>query len=165
MPGPIDYWGVDWKRVMFLRQTPEVSPELLARSFDSFTKSSKNLANQEGPHTVVKRFNYAFTVLERTFRDFGLPNAIRTDNGIPFSSRTTFFGLSRLPVWWLRLGINIERIRPGNPQQNGRHQRIHRTLKQEATKPVSFNFFQQQERFDDFIEIYNNDRSEERACD
>lgn len=102
--------------------------------------------------------DYAFTVFERTFRDFGLPNAIRTDNGIPFSSRTAFFGLSKLSVWWLRLGINIERIKPGNPQQNGRHERMHLTLKQEATKPVSFNFLQQQERFDNFMEIFNNDR-------
>ncbi len=102
--------------------------------------------------------DYAFTVFERTFKDFGLPNAIRTDNGIPFSSRTAFFGLSRLAVWWLPLGIAIERIKPGNPQQNGRHERMHLTLKQEATKPASFNFLQQQERFDDFMEIYNNDR-------
>jgi putative transposase len=102
--------------------------------------------------------DYAFTVFERTFREFGVPNAIRTDNGIPFSSRTAFFGLSRLAVWWLRLGINIERIKPGNPQQNGRHERMHLTLKQDATKPASFNFLQQQERFDDFIDIYNNDR-------
>lgn len=102
--------------------------------------------------------DYAFTVFERTFREFGVPNAIRTDNGIPFSSRTAFFGLSKLSVWWLRLGINIERIKPGNPQQNGRHERMHLTLKQEATKPASFNFLQQQERFDGFIDIYNNDR-------
>ena len=102
--------------------------------------------------------DYAFTVFERTFRDFGLPNAIRTDNGIPFSSRTAFFGLSRLSVWWLRLGIHVERIKPGNPQQNGRHERMHLTLKQDATKPVSFNFLQQQERFDQFMEIYNNER-------
>ncbi len=102
--------------------------------------------------------DYAFTVFERTFRDFGLPKAIRTDNGIPFSSRTAFFGLSKLSVWWLRLGINIERIKPGNPQQNGRHERMHLTLKQEATKPAAFNFLQQQERFDGFMEIYNNDR-------
>ena len=97
-------------------------------------------------------------MFERTFRDFGLPDAIRTDNGIPFSSRTAFFGLSKLSVWWLRLGIRIERIKPGNPQQNGRHERMHLTLKQEATKPASFNFLQQQERFDNFIDIYNNDR-------
>jgi putative transposase len=102
--------------------------------------------------------DYAFTVFERTFRDFGLPKAIRTDNGIPFSSRTAFFGLSKLSVWWLRLGIHIERIKPGHPQQNGRHERMHLTLKQEATKPVSFNFLQQQQRFDDFMETFNNDR-------
>ena len=63
--------------------------------------------------------DYAFTVFERAFRDFGLPSAIRTDNGVPFSTRTGFFGLSRLAVWWLRLGINIERIQPGHPEQNG----------------------------------------------
>ena len=102
--------------------------------------------------------DYAFTVFERAFRDFGLPNAIRTDNGVPFSTRTGFFGLSRLSVWWLRLGISIERIQPGHPEQNGRHERMHLTLKQETTKPASFNFLQQQERFDDFIEIYNNER-------
>jgi putative transposase len=102
--------------------------------------------------------DYAFTVFERTFKEFGVPGAIRTDNGIPFSSRTAFFGPSRLAVWWLRLGINIERIQPGNPQQNGRHERMHLTLKQDATKPASFNFLQQQERFDNFIDIYNNDR-------
>ena len=65
------------------------------------------------------KLTYAFTVFERVFKDFGLPLAIRTDNGVPFASRSTFFGLSKLSVWWLRLGIGIERIKPGNPQQNG----------------------------------------------
>jgi len=78
---------------------------------------------------------YAFTVFERAFKDFGLPLAIRTDNGTPFASNSAFFGLSKPPVWWLRLGIAIERIKPGNPQQNGRHERMHLTLKKEATKP------------------------------
>jgi len=68
------------------------------------------------------------------------------------------FGLSKLSIWWLRLGINIERIKPGNPQQNGRHERMHRTLKKDATRPASFNFLQQQSRFDDFAEVYNNER-------
>ena len=86
------------------------------------------------------------------FKEFGLPN------GIPFASPNALFGLSKLSIWWLRLGINIERIKPGNPQQNGRHERMHLTLKKEATKPASFNFLQQQERFDDFIEQFNNDR-------
>lgn len=100
----------------------------------------------------------AFDVFERVFKDFGLPTAIRTDNGVPFASAHALFGLSRLAVWWLRLGINIERIKPGNPQQNGRHERMHLTLKQEATRPPSYNVLQQQARFDDFIESYNNDR-------
>ena len=100
----------------------------------------------------------AFEVFERTFKEFGLPAAIRTDNGIPFASPHALFGLSRLSLWWLRLGISIERIKPGHPQQNGRHERMHLTLKKEATKPASFNFLQQQERFDDFIEIYNHER-------
>lgn len=101
---------------------------------------------------------FAFTVFERTFKEYGIPGAIRTDNGLPFSSPHALFGLSKLSVWWLRLGIDIERIKPGNPQQNGRHERMHLTLKKEATKPVSFNFLQQQARFDDFIDEYNNDR-------
>jgi putative transposase len=100
----------------------------------------------------------AFGVFERAFKDYGLPKAMRTDNGIPFSVPHALFGLSRLSVWWLRLGINIERIKPGNPQQNGRHERMHLTLKREATNPPSFNFLQQQSRFDEFREGYNNDR-------
>ena len=100
----------------------------------------------------------AFPVFERAFREFGLPAAIRTDNGVPFASAHALFGLSRLSVWWLRLGIAIERIKPGHPEQNGRHERMHLTLKKEATKPASYNFLQQQVRFDEFIEVYNNDR-------
>ena len=102
--------------------------------------------------------DFALAVFERTFKEFGLPRAIRTDNGIPFASPNALFGLSKLSVWWLKLGIHIERIKPGHPQQNGRHERMHLTLKREATKPASFNFLQQQERFDDFIEVYNNER-------
>ncbi len=100
----------------------------------------------------------AFEVFERTFKEFGLPAAIRTDNGIPFASPHALFGLSRLSLWWLRLGISIERIKPGHPQQNGRHERMHLTLKKEATKPASYNFLQQQERFAHFIEVDNTER-------
>jgi putative transposase len=77
---------------------------------------------------------YAFPVFEAVFREFGLPKAIRTDNGVPFASPNALFGLSKLSVWWLRLGIEIERIKPGHPQQNGRHERMHLTLKLETTK-------------------------------
>jgi transposase InsO family protein len=71
------------------------------------------------------------------------------------------FNLSKLAVWWLRLGIGIERIKPGHPQQNGRPERMHLTLKKEATKPPAGNFLQQQARFDDFIEIFNKERPHE----
>ena len=101
---------------------------------------------------------YAISVFERAFKEFGLPTAIRTDNGVPFASPMALFGLSKLSVWWLRLGIDIERIKPGNPQQNGRHERMHLTLKKEATKPAAANFLQQQDKFDDFIAYYNNER-------
>jgi putative transposase len=107
---------------------------------------------------TTTREAYAFTVFERAFKDFGLPRAIRSDNGHPFASTSAFFGLSKLSVWWLRLGIGIERIKPGNPQQNGRHERMHLTLKKEATKPAGKNFLQQQAKFDRFIECYNHER-------
>src|SRR4051812_5839558 len=97
---------------------------------------------------------------EWIFREYGLPARMRTDNGNPFSSRSVQ-GLSRLSVWWLRLGIQHERIEPGQPQQNGRHERMHLTLKQETTRPAGANFLQQQERFDTFIEVYNKERPHE----
>jgi putative transposase len=104
------------------------------------------------------RSELAFSVFEEAFKEYGLPNAIRTDNGGPFASANALFGLSRLSVWWLSLGIQLQRIKPGNPQQNGRHERMHLTLKKEATKPAAFNFLQQQERFDRFVKVYNNER-------
>jgi putative transposase len=101
---------------------------------------------------------FAFPVFERAFKEFGLPLAIRTDNGLPFAAPTALYRLSKLAVWWLRLGIHLERIAPGQPQQNGRHERMHLTLKKEATKPTAANVLQQQGRFDAFIERYNQDR-------
>jgi putative transposase len=101
---------------------------------------------------------FAFTVFERTFKEFGLPQGIRTDNGVPFASAQAIYGLSKLSVWWLRLGIQIERIKPGHPEQNGRHERMHLTLKTEATKPAAPNVLQQQARFDAFVERFNQER-------
>ena len=102
----------------------------------------------------------ALTALERLFKERGLPQAIRSDNGVPFASPNGLFNLSRLSVWWLRLGISIERIRPGHPQQNGRHERMHLTLKKEATRPAGANLLQQQAKFDAFEE-FNNERPHE----
>lgn len=121
--------------------------------------ASRYLLACESLHTTKERF--AFTVFERTFQEYGLPDAIRTDNGVPFSTPNSLFGLSRLSVWWLRLGIRIERIQPGHPQQNGRHERIHLTLKNETTKPAGMNLLQQQEKFDHFTDEYNSDRPHE----
>ena len=98
---------------------------------------------------------------ERLFLDRGLPDAIRTDNGLPFASPNGLFNLSRLSVWWLRLGLAIERIRPGRPQQNGRHERMHLTLKQETARPPAQNIIQQQERFDAFLAEFNTERPHE----
>jgi hypothetical protein len=95
------------------------------------------------------------------YKERGLPQAIRSDNGVPFASPNGLFNLSKLSVWWLRLGISIERIRPGHPQQNGRHERMHLTLKKEATRPAGANLLQQQAKFDDFLEEFNNERPHE----
>jgi len=98
---------------------------------------------------------------ERLFRERGLPAAIRSDNGVPFASPNGLYNLSRLSVWWLRLGIAIERIKPGHPQQNGRHERMHLTLKREATRPPGMNMLQQQARFDAFLTEFNEERPHE----
>lgn len=107
------------------------------------------------------REQLAFRAFENLFQERGLPRAIRSDNGVPFASPNGLFNLSRLSVWWLRLGITIERIQPGHPQQNGRHERMHLTLKQEATRPAGQNMLQQQARFDDFLEEFNTERPHE----
>ncbi len=103
----------------------------------------------------------AFAAFQRLFEERGLPDAIRTDNGLPFSSPNGLYNLSKLSVWWLRLGINIERIKPGCPQQNGRHERMHLTLKKETTRPPKMNSLQQQARFDEFINEFNTERPHE----
>ena len=118
--------------------------------------ASRYLLTCEALSTTQEQF--AFTVFERTFKEFGLPQAIRTDNGVPFASAHALYGLSKLSVWWLRLGIAIERSKPGHPQDNGRHERMHLTLKREATKPAADNVLQQQARFDAFMQEYNRDR-------
>ncbi|MEO0799072.1 MAG: IS481 family transposase [Pseudomonadota bacterium] len=102
-----------------------------------------------------------FEAFVRLFQERGLPDAIRTDNGLPFASPNGLYNLSKLSVWWLRLGIAIERIKPGNPQQNGRHERMHLTLKTDACRPAQENVLQQQARFDDFLSEFNAERPHE----
>ena len=103
-------------------------------------------------------------VFESVFREFGLPERIRTDNGTPFASRSAG-GLSRLSIWWLKLGIRHERIEPGHPEQNGRHERMHRTLKQETLRPPSSSMRTQQSRFDAFQTEFNHERPHEGIGD
>ena len=103
----------------------------------------------------------AFTAFERLFAERGLPDAIRTDNGLPFASPNGLYNLSKLSVWWLRLGVRIERIKPGKPTQNGRHERMHLTLKKEACRPAQGNTLQQQARFDEFVCEFNDERPHE----
>ena len=107
------------------------------------------------------REDTAITAFEQLFRQRGLPQAIRSDNGVPFASPNGLFNLSKLSVWWLRLGMAIERIKPGRPQQNGRHERMHLTLKKEATRPPGVNSLQQQARFDAFVHEFNTERPHE----
>lgn len=99
-------------------------------------------------------------VFESAFREFGLPQTIRTDNGPPFSTLAAG-GLSRLAVWWIRLGIRPERIMPGRPDQNGRHERMHSTLKAETARPPRRSWRAQQHRFETFRQEYNADRPHE----
>src|SRR5712691_9211133 len=102
---------------------------------------------------VQPRFRHAF-------REFGLPRAMRTDNGPPFASSGAG-GLSQLSVEWVKLGIKLERIDPGAPQQNGRHERLHRTLKDQTSRPPAATARAQQKRFDRFREHYSHERPHE----
>jgi putative transposase len=147
---PNELWCADYKGEFMLADRRYCYP-LTVSDF-----SSRYLLACDALSTTKEK--YAFVVFERVFEEFGLPQAIRTDNGVPFASPHSLFGLSRLSVWWLRLGIQIERIRPGHPEQNGRHERMHLTLKKEATKPAAPNFLQQQAKFDAFMEEYNQER-------
>lgn len=99
-------------------------------------------------------------ICEAAFREYGLPWAIRTDNGPPFASRAVA-GLSPLAVYWMKLGIVPERIEPGHPEQNGRHERLHRTLKEETASPAAANGRSQQRAFDRFRREYNEERPHE----
>ena len=147
---PNDLWCADYKGEFMLADRQYCYPLTITNSASRFLLCCEALSTTQE--------TYAFTTFERVFKEFGLPISIRTDNGVPFASRSALFGLSKLSVWWLRLGIGIERIQPGKPQQNGRHERMHLTLKKEATKPPGKNFLQQQARFDTFQQYFNHQR-------
>lgn len=147
---PNALWCADYKGEFMLRNRRYCYPLTITDFATRYLLVCEALSSTQA--------QFAFTVFERAFKDFGLPAAIRTDNGVPFAGPTALYRLSKLSVWWLRLGIQIERIQPGHPQQNGRHERMHLTLKREATKPAAENLLQQQARFDTFVARYNKER-------
>lgn len=147
---PNDLWCADYKGEFMMGNKKYCYPLTIT------DYSSRYLITCEALSST--RENFAFETFKRAFREYGLPKAMRTDNGIPFASGGSFYNLTKLSVWWMKLGIHIERIKPGNPQQNGRHERMHLTLKQETTRPPGDNLLQQQEVFDKFTRVYNDER-------
>lgn len=109
---------------------------------------------------TTSRTHQARPVFLAAFQEFGLPSVIRSDNGVPFSSRSPG-GVSTLSAWWIKLGIRAERIEPAHPEQNGSHERMHKTLKAETTKPPQATISAQQRRFTAFREEFNNERPHE----
>jgi transposase InsO family protein len=147
---PNDLWCADFKGEFMLGNRRYCYPLTVTDHASRFLLLCEALEST--------REDTAFTAFEQLFRDRGLPRAIRSDNGVPFASPNALFNLSKLSVWWLRLGIAIERIKPGCPQQNGRHERMHLTLKKEATRPPGMNSLQQQAKFDAFVQEFNCER-------
>jgi transposase InsO family protein len=150
--GPNDVWAADYKGQFRLGNRRYCYPLTASDLFSRYLLSTEALdgTDEEG----------ARAVFEQVFRDYGLPLIIRTDNGSPFASRG-LAGLTKVSAWWLRLGIKHERIEPGHPEQNGCHERMHRTLKAETTRPARQNSLQQQERFDEFRREFNEERPHE----
>ena len=150
---PNDLWGADFKGEFKLGNGCYCYPLTVTDHASRFLLLCEALEST--------REDLAVTAFEQLFQERGLPLAIRSDNGVPFASPNALFNLSKLSVWWLRLGIDIERIKPGHPQQNGRHERMHLTLKKETTRPPGMNSLQQQARFDAFLQEYNTERPHE----
>jgi putative transposase len=150
---PNDLWTTDFKGQFRTGDGRYCFPLTIADQHTRFLLSCHGLLSTQ---TVTAR-----PIFERTFREYGLPTAIRTDNGVPFATQA-IHGLSYLSVWWLRLGILHQRIRPGCPQENGAHERMHRTLKRQAIKPVRGSCRAQQRNFDAFRHEYNTERPHER---
>lgn len=149
---PNDIWAADYKGHFRLGGGPYCYPLTITDHESRFLLACEALDNTR---TLPAR-----TVFEQVFREFGLPKVIKTDNGAPFASRG-LLGLTKLSVYWLKLGIDVERIEPGHPEQNGRHERMHLTLKNETTRPAAGNAIAQQERFDSFRRIFNSERPHE----
>jgi len=151
-----DTWSIDYKGQFFMKNGCICYPLTITDNYSRFLLGCEAL---EGP-----RYEPTRRSIESIFRQYGLPDAIRTDNGVPFAGKG-IGGLSRLTVWWILLGIIPERIGKGCPHENGRHERMHRTLKEEALSPVAADLKAQQEAFDRFRYEYNTLRPHESLGD
>jgi transposase InsO family protein len=149
---PNEVWCIDYKGQFRLGDTTYCYPLTITDQF------SRYILGCEGMSAISDEA--AREVCEEVFGTYGLPAVIRSDNGVPFAS-TGLAGLTKLSVFWLNLNITPERIRPAHPEENGRHERMHRTLKFETARPARSNLLQQQERFDEFREEFNNERPHE----
>jgi putative transposase len=149
---PNDVWSADYKGQFRTGDGRYCYPLTVADGFSRYL-----LGCQALPSTAVDGAKPIFT---RLFHEYGLPKRIRTDNGVPFAT-TTLARLSKLSAWWVRLGILPELIEPGEPAQNGRHERMHRTLKAETTRPAAGGLAAQQRRFNLFREEFNHERPHE----
>jgi len=154
--GPNDTWCVDYKGWFRTGDGRRCDPLTISDAY------SRYLLRCQAVRRLDERC--ARPLMEATFREYGLPRAIRSDNGTPFAS-VGVGGLSRLSVWWIKLGIRVERITPGRPSENGRHERLHGTLKRDACEPPASNRRAQQRCFDAFRNIYNNERPHEAIGD
>lgn len=146
---PGQLWTADFKGEFRLGSTRYCYPLTIQDAYSRYLLACHGL-----PSTAHEG---AKPVFEHLFRTYGCPDAIRTDNGSPFASKA-IAGLSRLSLWWIKLGIKVVRIEPGHPEQNGRHERMHRTLKAETTRPPERTAAAQQDRFDAFREEFNEIR-------
>lgn len=153
---PNSIWTVDFKGHFKTRNGRYCYPLTVQDGFSRYLLECRGLDGTT--HRDTKR------VLTRVFREFGLPERIRSDNGTPFAS-IALGRLSRLSVWWIKLGILPELIEPGKPQQNARHERMHRDLKAETTIPPAANRSAQQRRFNEFRAYFNEVRSHEALDD
>lgn len=149
---PNDTWSADFKGDFRLLRGPRCYPLTISDNCSRYLLQCRALAHPT--YAAVRPW------FEWVFREYGLPLAIRTDNGPPFAS-LALGGISRLSLWWIRLGIKPERIRPGKPQENGRHERMHRTLEQSGVRPIQASQAPQQQQFDAFGDEYNWERSHE----
>jgi putative transposase len=146
---PNDLWTADFKGQFPTRDGVYCYPLTIADQHTRYLLTCYGLPSTHGAG--------ARSIFERAFRTYGLPRAIRTDNGVPFAT-SGIHGLSRLNVWWMRLGIQHQRIQPGRPPQNGAHERMHRTLKRAAIRPPRRNAQAQQRTFNRFRLEYNTER-------